>query len=65
MLMQYDYVIPCLNQIEKEAYQEEKEMLHGRDNTLRGYTSFIGKEDEKYRSSIDFGFVDEPIVDDS
>ena len=39
MLMQYDYVTPklqydyvtyCLNQVEKEVSQEEKEVLHGR-----------------------------------
>jgi len=28
--MQYDYVIPFLNQIEKEVSQEEKDVLHGR-----------------------------------
>ena len=33
-------------------------MYNGRNNTLIGYISFVGKEDEKYRSCIDFEFVD-------
>jgi hypothetical protein len=48
VLLQYDYVTPCLNQAKEEASHEAKWALHeregyiydGGDNTLRGYRSF-------------------------
>lgn len=33
---QYDYVILCLNQVEKEVSQEERGVLHGRGGHADG-----------------------------
>jgi len=36
LLMQYDYVTPCLNQVEKEVSQEENEVFQREEGSKRG-----------------------------